>query len=153
MQLPPTLRADAGALREVLGAFPRHVPVAVEPRHASWWTPTVRDVLREYGATLCWADRGGRPVTPLWRTADVGYLRMHTGRATPRPRYGAAALRHWLERIAEAYGDGPDVFVFFNNDPGGAAIADAVALAAAAERAGLPVTRYARGYRVPTGRA
>jgi uncharacterized protein YecE (DUF72 family) len=142
VQLPPTLRRDLGALDGVLAAFPREVPVAVEPRHRSWWTPEVADVLRHHGATLCWADRGGRPVTPLWRTADFGYLRLHTGRAHPRPRYGTAALEHWLARIEAAYGDGPDVYVFFNNDPGGAAVADAEALAGLADRRGLAILRW-----------
>jgi len=47
-----------------------------------------------------------------------------------------------------------DVFVYFNNDGGGAAIIDAVAFAARAERAGLAVTRHAAprdSAAVPTG--
>jgi uncharacterized protein YecE (DUF72 family) len=141
LQLPPTLRADPEALDAVLARFPARVRVAVEPRHESWWTPTVRDVLTSRGAALCWADRGGRPVTPTWRTADFGYLRLHEGRARPRPRYGPRALRSWVQRIADTYGDGPDVFVYFNNDGGGAAIADASAFAKRAAASGLTVTR------------
>ncbi|WP_279499674.1 DUF72 domain-containing protein [Actinomadura rubrisoli] len=60
--------------------------VAVEPRHPSWWTEEVRGVLEGHGAALCWADRLGRPVTPLWRTAGFRYLRLHGGAARPRPR-------------------------------------------------------------------
>lgn len=52
----------------------------------------------------------------------------------------AVALRAWLDRIAVTYGERPEVFVYFNNDPGGAAVADAAALAAARGR-GTPVTR------------
>lgn len=141
LQLPPNLRFDAGVLGAALGAFPAPVRLAVEPRHDSWWVRPARSVLERHGAALCWADRGGRPVTPLWRTADFGYLRMHTGRAQPRPRYGATALHRWLERIDEAYPDRADVFVYFNNDPGGAAVADSAALAAAARRRGQPISR------------
>jgi uncharacterized protein YecE (DUF72 family) len=115
--------------------------VAVEPRHASWWTDEVRDVLSRRGAVLCWADRRARPVTPLWRTADWGYVRLHEGRAQPRPRYGRTALGSWADRIAEAYGGDCPVYVYFNNDPGGAAVADAVLLARIAGRRGVPVTR------------
>jgi len=82
----------------------------------------------------------GRPISPLWRTARWGYLRLHEGRAQPRPRYGSAALRSWVARIADAYGDAT-VFVYFNNDGGGAAIDDAVVLASIASRQGLAVTR------------
>jgi uncharacterized protein YecE (DUF72 family) len=128
VQLPPNLPADTAALDAVLREFPRHVRVVVEPRHPSWWTDQVRDVLVARGAALCWADRLGRPVTPRWRTADFGYLRMHEGRATPRPRYGRRALESWLARIDGAYPAKADVFVYFNNDHGCAAVADALAL-------------------------
>jgi uncharacterized protein YecE (DUF72 family) len=141
IQLPPNLRAEPDVLAATLARFPADVRVAVEPRHASWWTPRVRDVLTAAGAALCWADRRGRPVTPLWRTADFGYVRLHEGRATPWPRYGPRALDSWLDRVVAAYPDDPDVFVYFNNDPGGAAVVDATALAGRAVRRGLAVTR------------
>jgi len=141
VQLPPTLRSDVDRLDEMLGQFPTSVKVAVEPRHPSWWTADTRKVLERHGAALCWADRRGRPVTPLWRTADFGYLRMHGGRAQPRPRYGRIALRTWAERIAKAFPADEPVFVYFNNDQGGAAIVDAMAFAATARRLGLPASR------------
>jgi uncharacterized protein YecE (DUF72 family) len=141
LQLPPNLRCDLTALDDVLGRFAGDVRVAVEPRHASWWTDDVRACLAAHGAALCWADRRGRPVTPLWRTADFGYLRLHEGRATPRPRYGPQALHGWIGRIGEAFGPDPDVFVYFNNDHGAAAITDAVAFAGAARKRGFDVTR------------
>jgi uncharacterized protein YecE (DUF72 family) len=143
LQLPPTLRADAGLLDDCLACFPPGVRVAVEPRHDSWWTDRVRAVLEDRDAALCWADRGSRPVTPLWRTAGWGYLRFHEGRARPWPRYGARALRTWVERAGAAYPSG-DLYAYFNNDPGGAAVHDAVRFARAARSAGLPVTRTPR---------
>jgi len=141
LQLPPNLRADVDALDACLACFPRSVRVAVEPRHESWWTDEVRTVLRTRGAALCWADRLSRPVTPLWRTADWGYLRCHEGRAQPRPSYGRQALRSWVERISETWAAEADVYVYFNNDVGGAAVRDAVTFARAARRLGRPVTR------------
>lgn len=126
LQLPPTLRFDSGLLDGVLALFPRSVQVAVEPRHASWWCDAARDLLEKHGAALCWADRLGRPITPLWRTAGFGYARLHEGRAQPRPRYGRAALVSWLRRMS-GFGDKP-VWVYFNNDPGCAAVFDAFAL-------------------------
>lgn len=127
LQLPPTLPCDPEALDRCLACFPPGVRVAVEPRHDSWWTEEVRSVLTARRAALCWADRGSRPVTALWRTAEWGYLRFHEGRARPWPRYGRAALNAWATRIAQAWPEQPhpDVFVYFNNDPQGAAVADA----------------------------
>jgi uncharacterized protein YecE (DUF72 family) len=155
LQLPPNLPADPGALdaclREI-AQFPMAsaadgtgcpVRVAVEFRHDSWSSDEVRDLLVRHNAALCWADRLGRPITPLWRTADWGYLRFHEGAAEPWPRYGERSLRSWVQRLAEAWPEDEDVFVFFNNDPGGAAIYDAAAFAAIAGRAGCQVSRTA----------
>lgn len=141
LQLPPTLRADVDSLDACLRSFPRRTRVAVEPRHDSWWTDEVRKVLEKRGAALCWADAGSRPVTPLWRTTDWGYLRLHQGRAEPWPRYGRQALSTWVRRIADTWPDKADVYVYFNNDPGGAAVHDAVVFARAAEAAGRTVSR------------
>lgn len=139
LQLPPTLKADPDLLRDCLAQFPGGTRVAVEPRHDSWWTDEVRGLLERYGATLCWADRGEQPIAPLWRTADWGYLRFHTGEHGWR--YRAETLQLWADRLAATWTDDEDVLVYFNNDPGGAATVDAVLFAEAVQRAGRTPTR------------
>ncbi|MGW0804644.1 DUF72 domain-containing protein [Nonomuraea sp. NPDC002799] len=121
LQLPPTLKADPGRLDRCLGCFPRDVRVAVEPRHASWWTEEVREILLAHRAALCWADRRSRPQSPFWRTADWGYVRLHEGSAGSA--YGETALRTWAARVREA--GWQDAYVYFNNDQGGAAVRNA----------------------------
>ncbi len=74
-------------------------------------------------------------MTSLWRTADWGYLRFHEGAGRPWPRYGERALRSWVQRVAETWPGDADIFVYFNNDQGGAAVHDAAAFAAIARRA------------------
>ena len=113
----------------------------MEPRHETWWTDEVRQVLTAHDAALCLADRRGRPITPLWRTATWGYLRFHEGTAQPWPRYGPQALRSWLARLSEAWPDEADVFVYFNNDQGGAAVVNSEQFARLASAAGRTVTR------------
>jgi uncharacterized protein YecE (DUF72 family) len=139
LQLPPNLKAAPDLLAACLGAFPPATRVAVEPRHETWWTDEVRGVLERHGAALCWADRHGQPVTPLWRTADWGYVRLHEGAAGPWPSYGRSALASWLGRIEEAWPGArdADVFVYFNNDPGGAAVRNASTLVRMADRRGF----------------
>jgi uncharacterized protein YecE (DUF72 family) len=141
LQLPPTLKADADLLRECLAQFPAGTRVAVEPRHESWWTDEIRALLERYGAALCWADREEKPLAPLWRTTDWGYLRFHTGVADPWPRYRPETLQLWADRLAATWTPEQDVLVYFNNDPGGAAPIDAVVFAEAVRRAGLEPTR------------
>jgi uncharacterized protein YecE (DUF72 family) len=141
LQLPPDLRAVPGLLRDCLRQFPAAVRVAVEPRHESWWTEEVRDVLGAANAALAWADRRGSALAPLWRTADWGYLRLHEGEGVPWPRYTPAALGAWAGRIAATWEADRDVYVYFNNDQGGAAPRDAASFAAAVARGGRDVTR------------
>lgn len=127
LQLPPNLKADPDRLDRCLACFPAEVRLTVEFRHPTWWTDEVRKILEARGAALCWADRGGKPKNPLWRTARWGYLRLHEGWATPWPSYGDAALKTWARRIGEA--GWQDSYVYFNNDPGGAAVHNATRFA------------------------
>ena len=162
LQLPPTWKGDPELLDGCLAEFgrrgPRGLRVAVEMRHESCWTDEIRQVLTTRGAALVWSDRGGSPQNPLWLTADWGYLRLHEGTAQPWPRYRPATLRAWVKRLAEGWPDRADsdradsgradsgragVYVYLNNDPGGAAIHDAVGFAAAARKAGHQVSRTA----------
>ena len=141
LQLPPTLRADSGLLDTALGCFPAGTRVAVEPRHDSWWTDEIRGVLERRGAALCWADAASRPVTPLWRTATWGYVRFHHGLARPAPRYSHQSLTAWARRVADSWPERGDVYAYFNNHPGGAAVLDAVVCARAVARRGREVSR------------
>ncbi len=143
LQLPPNLAADTARLDRVLDRIPPAIRVAVEFRHASWWTDETRRLLARRGAALCLADRRG-PVSPLWRTADWTYVRFHEGRAAPRPCYGSAALAAWAERLAGLWRPDEDVYVYFNNDPRACAAANAVGFARRAARAGLRPRRVTR---------
>ena len=142
LQLPPDLQCDVDALDACRACFPAGTRVAVEPRHASWWNADLRDVLTARRAALVWADRGSQPVAPLWRTADWGYLRLHAGGGDPDPwPYDESVLREWTARLADTWDDAEDAYVYTNNDPGGAALRDAVALARLVREGGRTATR------------
>ena len=154
VQLPPDMEAVPDRLEETLAAFPPTVRVTVEPRHRSWFTPEVREVLGRHGAALCWADRRG-PRTPVdrdWATAPWGYVRFHAGSALPPGCYGEIALRRWLERVRDAWPDpSQDVFLYWNNDPRGCAPRDAGWFAELARRARLDVSRAPDPSALPVG--
>jgi uncharacterized protein YecE (DUF72 family) len=141
LQLPPTLRADVALLDGCLRCFPPGTRVAVEPRHDSWWVPELREVLTGRGAALCWADRASTPVAPLWRTAGWGYLRLHLGGGEQVWPYDEPVLAAWADRLCETWDDDEDVFVYTNNDPGGAAVRDAVTLGRLLRERGRTVGR------------
>jgi uncharacterized protein YecE (DUF72 family) len=139
LQLPPDMTVNVDALQAALRLFPPGTRIAVEPRHASWWTDEVRGCLEAHGAALCWADRQG-PIAPTWRTADWGYLRLHEGSGDTWPFYTAGELDDWAARVCETFG-GEDVFVYFNNDPGAAAVDNAITFAHSVADRGAAVSR------------
>ena len=141
LQLPPDLQCEVERLDACLSCFPAGTRVAVEPRHASWWNADLRDVLTARRAALVWADRGSQPVAPLWRTTDWGYLRLHAGGGEAVWPYDEAVLRDWAVRLTETWDDAETAYVYTNNDPGGAALRDAVTLARLLREQGRTPTR------------
>ena len=142
LQLPPHMAVSARDLDATLACFPSGMRVAVEPRDPSWFVDEVQDVLVRREAALVWADRLGRPTGPLWQTAGWGFVRLHQGSARPEPSYGRAALTSWVDRVSRVWDVGnADVFVYFNNDPHAAAVANARTFAGIASRRGLAATR------------
>jgi uncharacterized protein YecE (DUF72 family) len=140
IQLPPQMKVDAGRLDAALAAFPPDDRVAVEFRHASWFTTEVRSVLERRGAALCLVDRLGMR-TPRWVTAGWGYVRFHQGRGSPPSCYGPAALETWAGLMKELWPEDEDVFVYFNNDAFGCALRDAIRMARILAAGGRPVSR------------
>jgi uncharacterized protein YecE (DUF72 family) len=135
IQLPPDLPAELDRLDQTLAEFPAGVRVAVEPRHQSWFTAELRALLTHHGAALVWADRGGRSLGPLWRTAGWAYLRLHHGR--DGWGYDNRDLSRWAGRLAAA----ADGYAYANNDPGAAAVRDARRLRAMVSARGQLVAR------------
>jgi uncharacterized protein YecE (DUF72 family) len=131
-QLPPQFHANQPRLATFLrglGRQPHHrgLRAALEVRHASWLVPETFDLLRKAGVALCLHDARVQPVTgPI--TADFVYLRRHGTSARYHGAYPTRALRADARRIRGWLGDGLDVYVYFNNDGGGAAVRDALRL-------------------------
>ena len=138
VQLPPDMPSDLEALDATLRAFPAGIRVAVEPRHESWFTDELCQLLANRGAALCLADRRG-PVTPVWRTADWTYLRFHGGRAQPPSCYAPEALDRWAALVASDVARTGPGFAYFNNDGNGCALRDAAVLARLLAERGVPV--------------
>jgi len=126
LQLPPRWRRDVGRLEEFFAAAPDHLRWAVELRDPSWLHDDVFEVLRRHGAALCLHDL--LPGHPWELTADWTYVRYHGPDAVHRPyhgRYGGRRLWRSAERLGAWLDQGCDVYAYFNNDVGAAAVQDA----------------------------
>jgi uncharacterized protein YecE (DUF72 family) len=131
-QLPTQFHVDLPRLARFLRALERqrHVErlrATLEVRHASWLVPETFDLLSKAGVALCFHDARVQPVTgPV--TADFVYVRRHGTGKRYHGSYTEAMLRADARRIRRWLGDGLDVYIYFNNDGGGAAVRNALRL-------------------------
>jgi uncharacterized protein YecE (DUF72 family) len=126
VQLPPRWKANPGRLDDFLALAPTDHRWAVEVRDPSWLSEAVFDVLRDHQAALCIHDL--LPDHPRALTASWTYLRFHgpdAGRHPYRGAYTGRRLRGVADWINDLLATGHDVYAYFNNDVGGAAVADA----------------------------
>ncbi len=129
VQLHPGQARDDDRLDSFLALVPPSIRVAVELRHPSWNDPAVYALLEHRHAAYVVMSGAGLPCIPC-ATTDLVYIRMHG----PDPdsmyagSYPADDLRRWADRLV-AWGDeGRDVWMYFNNDPGGHAVRNALTL-------------------------
>lgn len=127
-QLPPRWRANPERLDEFLDALPKGHRYAFELRDESWWRDDVYDILQRHDAATVWFDMEKRR-PPIADTASFRYVRWHgPGEEAYTGRYGRNRLRPLARQAREWHANGQDVYIYFDNDEGGYAPADALAL-------------------------
>ena len=131
VQLPPSLAFDAPVAAAFVAALhERHAGlVALEPRHASWFTPEVDGWLAERRIARVLAD----PVRHAPGAAPGGwaglvYLRLHGSPRMYYSAYPAPVLAALATRMREAAAQGSQVWCIFDNTAAGAAAGDALQL-------------------------
>jgi uncharacterized protein YecE (DUF72 family) len=145
-QLPPNFELDLERLEGFLDLLPRTMRAAFEFRHTSWEVPEVYRALDRRGCALVIADRAGRSTARVV-TGGWTYIRFHWGRRTANPGYSKRQLEDYADLLAGM--DAQEAWVFFNNDPSGAAIRDAYTLTAMLEGRELSVRGPRRPARTP----
>jgi uncharacterized protein YecE (DUF72 family) len=103
---------------------------ALEPRHASFFTPDAFAWLRAWDIGLVVADSAGRFPMSTEVTAPFVYVRLHGSTKLYTSGYTDDELALWAERCRRWLRDGLDVYVYFDNDALGHAPFDAQRLAA-----------------------
>jgi len=126
-QLPPRFRKNCERLEDFLRLLPRDLTHVFEFRDASWYHDEVLELLDRYGASFCAHDMPGL-ASPRVATGGIAYVRFHGGTGKYVGRYSRRVLREWTEWMNAEAGRGRQVWAYFNNDIGGAAIPDALTL-------------------------
>jgi uncharacterized protein YecE (DUF72 family) len=134
-QLPPRFPADLARLEAFCAELPQRILAAWEFRDRSWWSEEVFRLLDDRGYAFVLPDRPGFR-GPFVVTSGWSYIRFHQGTRTG-PDYRRGKLRTWAERISEMAAS--DVWAYFNNDHGGAAVRDALFLREALSEGGSDV--------------
>ncbi len=131
VQLPPSLAYDAslaGAFFAVLRAL-HDGPVALEPRHASWFTTDAASLMVEYAVARVAADPARVPEAAVpggWR--DLAYFRLHGSPRVYWSRYDDAWLNALAEQVTAASRNAREVWCIFDNTASGAALPNALEL-------------------------
>jgi uncharacterized protein YecE (DUF72 family) len=123
-QLPPFLKPDIGLLAEFLDALPESRRQTIEFRDPAWYSAATFHVLADHDTALCISDHAAAPA-PFEATASFVYLRGHGPGGRYFGSYATDMLQGWADRIMGWQGEGRSVFVYFDNDVGAAAPADA----------------------------
>lgn len=129
-QLPPNFHSkpeNHDRLAHFLSLLPGDVRHVFEFRHASWYDDDVFSLLRLYNAAFCVFHMFDRE-TPLVATTDFAYVRFHGSESGYGGSYSDKQLREWAERLRDLPDDVREVYVYFNNDAHGYAVANARAL-------------------------
>lgn len=127
-QLPPRWKLNIERLREFLESLPREHKYVFEFREASWLVPEVFELLRKHKVAHCIHDFADMKV-PHELTARFTYIRFHGPTSAKYAGwYSTRELREWAKRIENWRGQVSEVYVYFNNDPEGAAVKNALEL-------------------------
>lgn len=137
VQLPPSLPFDPATAGRFFRALRRRHrgAVAVEPRHASWFTAQADALLRALEMARVLADPvrheagrwpGGWP-QPV-------YLRLHGSPRMYYSRYTPDLLRTLARRMVQARREGAEVWCIFDNTASGAATDNALSLQQALDK-------------------
>lgn len=131
VQLPPSLAYDAslaGAFFAVLRAL-HDGPVALEPRHATWFTADAAAQLSEHAVARVAADPARVPEAALpGGSRDLAYFRLHGSPRMYWSRYDEAWLDTLADHVAEAARGAAQVWCIFDNTAAGAALPNALGL-------------------------
>jgi uncharacterized protein YecE (DUF72 family) len=140
-QLPGNFHCDLNRLADFLAILPRtlgeiggsptdlELRHVIEFRHPSWYGDDTYRVLETHSAAMCLHDKAGSAIfDPV--IGPFTYVRFHGPGGRYFGRYDKGRLEWWAERLGAQHRSGRNVFAYFNNDPDGMAVFNALELKA-----------------------
>ncbi len=128
LQVAPGTPFDPIRLAKALQDFPDPGKVAVEFRHACWFNPQTEAFLRDIGVTYCNVDSPSCRLTSIL-TSHYAYIRLHGRKNWYSDSYSSEELAEVADVALDLSRKGArQVYIFFNNDFGGFAPANALAI-------------------------
>jgi uncharacterized protein YecE (DUF72 family) len=115
-------------LESFLAVLPRNVEWAFEFRDKSWFVDDTFDALRRRDGAFCCFD-SPRLECPLVATASFAYVRFHGSGVRNGGNYSDRLLEDWAKRLRRLAEDVDNAYVYFNNDPFGHAVRNAMTIA------------------------
>lgn len=104
------------AIRRMLAAWPRSMPLVMELIHPSWHVDETFAAMQEVGAVLCATEMPEAEASLDIRVTGTGlYLRLR------RHDYSSEELVAWATRLRPFLDSGHPVFAFFRHDASGRA--------------------------------
>lgn len=127
-QLPPRWKVNLERFEEFLESLPSGHKYVFEFRDQSWFAPQVYALMRRHKAAFCIHDFADLRV-PHEITANFSYIRFHGPTSAKYfGSYSSEQLRGWAKRIEDWSRRVSTFYVYFNNDPGGEAVKNALQL-------------------------
>jgi uncharacterized protein YecE (DUF72 family) len=134
VQLPPKFEFDAAVANAFFHELQKriNVPAAIEPRHASWFTPAVDTWLAKRRIARVAADPARVPDGAAPGGWDkLVYYRWHGSPRIYYSDYDAVALTALKRRLGQHRAGGAETWCIFDNTASGAALGNAMTLAIA----------------------
>ncbi|MFZ6655442.1 DUF72 domain-containing protein [Undibacterium sp. TJN19] len=134
IQLPPSLSFEYAVVQQFFSLLRQFTdaPLALEPRHPTWFQSTAFDLLLQNEICLVAADPGIAGYTVLQDdfpvTAPTVYLRLHGSPHMYYSSYDQVFLNNLSRRIAALSKPGSHIWCVFDNTAEGAAFPNAVTL-------------------------
>ena len=125
VQLPPSFTMDVVQLGGLLSTFESidrdlQWPLAVEFRHASWYTDEVFELLDSYNVAMVLHDIRKCPAPVEFTSDQLVYVRFHGPEGGYRGSYSDQFLEEYASYIREWMAEGRTVYAYFNNTMGAA---------------------------------